>query len=427
MTSPTSLSPKSSTGSKYSWRLILCHASQRSAMRLGLAGLTGLGFGAQLRFSPVVRLRCPRTSCITTSIWFMRSWRRKFIISLSSWIGSHESPSSSSSRSMGCNGAEGGILALAFGRIVVRDGAGGAVSICSRWSCTKRNSLTCSIFLLWRNVSVNPREVLGFPGLSRQMSCPHGLCRTRFSPVGVLPGSCSWPCWSRPLSVSRSYWGVWGDRPGSSNCISEALDDMWFTGDGFGARFRAGHNWAWIAGRSDMVHGFYSLLNRPVLIHAQSFPVRSWVFMADFWPSTWWPFWFWHDMNMTSSLPPHYGFAKDPTGPSERVFRSVSRIGTVFPSSLNCMLWLATSMTAPKDLKTLLAIRKGVLFGTMTTFNPLRANWEKDRTATDHCAIIAKSKTHGTRGFLHRSFDMFGELPTQVLKLLFTYHWHAGA
>jgi hypothetical protein len=55
-------------------------------------------------------------------------------------------------------------------------------------------------------------------------------------------------------------------------------------------------------------------------------------------------------------------------------------------------------------------------------FNPLRANWEKDRTATDHCAIIAKSKTHGTRGFLHRSFDMFGELPTQVLKLLFTYH-----
>lgn len=34
----------------------------------GTGVLTGLGFGTQLRVSPAVRLRCPRTSCITTSI-----------------------------------------------------------------------------------------------------------------------------------------------------------------------------------------------------------------------------------------------------------------------------------------------------------------------------------------------------------------------
>ena len=95
---------------------------------------------------------------------------------------------------------------------------------------------------------------------------------------------------------------------------------------------------------------------------------------------------------MISSLPPSPWFCKRSNRSKRKSFRSVSRIGTVFPSSLNWMLWLAISMTAPSDLKTLLAIRKGVFVGTMTTLIHLEPTGKKTERRPTTVLSLPKRK-----------------------------------
>ena len=100
-------------------------------------------------------------------------------------------------------------------------------------------------------------------------------------------------------------------------------------------------------------------------------------------------------------------------------------MGTVRPSALKKIWFRPVSMTAPSDLKTLLAMRKGVLDGTITTLIHLSPTGKKtDRLPITELSFPKrKLMAHGA-SFMDCS-TLFGNIWQRVGELALSYHWHA--
>ena len=79
-------------------------------------------------------------------------------------------------------------------------------------------------------------------------------------------------------------------------------------------------------------------------------------------------------------------------------------------------------MTAPKDLKTLLAMRNGVLEGDYNHFHPKWTDGKEYGFLSSDHAIVAKSKAHIARGFFEQPSDLSRERLTQFRKLTLAYN-----
>ena len=79
-------------------------------------------------------------------------------------------------------------------------------------------------------------------------------------------------------------------------------------------------------------------------------------------------------------------------------------------------------MTAPSDLKTLLAMRNGVFGWNYHHLDPSVTDWKENRTFTHHRAIITKTEINGTWGFLHGLQYTLWQHLTKVSELALSYH-----